>query len=96
MDGRGMIAGLFGAGDRRALRLRRPVPCARVSVPDAALRAPGWLAALCTARAAQHGDEAIQLVTPTGTALAFVASTTATAAAATPPPQPPAPEDLFA
>lgn len=80
MDGRAFIAGLGGRARRRTLTLRGPMTGTRVRMPDDDMRTPGWLHALCVARAAQHGDEVLQISTPTGQAVAFVLSTVATAA----------------
>ena len=78
MDGRAFIADLFGRAARDTVTLRRPVGATRLVVADPDMTTEGWLQRLCADRAGHHGDETLQLVRPTGEALAFIHSTRAT------------------
>lgn len=78
----GFVHALFGKGDRPGLALRHPVHGVRLVVPDQVTARPGWLARTCHEYLDRHGDRALQLVRPTGEALALVYSPRATVEAA--------------
>jgi hypothetical protein len=77
MDSTAFVRDLFGAASRDTVTLKRPVGATRLILSDAEMTTEGWLQRLCAARTGERGDESLQLVRPTGEAVAFVHSTLA-------------------
>ena len=69
MDGRAFIQGLYGNAQRAALELPEPRPATRVMVTAAEMGRPGWLGRLLEQNGASG---ALQVITATGEAVAFI------------------------
>lgn len=80
MDPRSFIQDLFGRGGMPTLTLRHPMKAVRVRMNKPDMLSDGWLHRLCLERMAAHGDETLQLVRPTGEAIATIQSTAAVVA----------------
>lgn len=69
MDSTAFIRGLFGNAQRAALELPTPLPATHVMVTAAEIATPGWMQ-----RVIERNGEcgALQIITATGEAVAFV------------------------
>lgn len=85
MDPGNFVLNLFGKTVHPSVTLPHPLRCVSLRMKASDMDGEGWLQRLCVARLAEHGDEALQLLRPTGEAIAVVQSTAAAAVVEAPP-----------